>query len=70
MCQVTVFFVLGEAWLDYREGTYADQVPREEDIKTGGKILNKLLQFKNVEKNSIEGMICNACFNLLYSFHF
>jgi hypothetical protein len=51
-----LFANYGEKWLDYREGTYADLVPREEEFETGGEILHKLFQFKE-EESALEGMI-------------
>jgi len=49
-----LFASYGEHWLDYRSGTYADFVPREEEFETAGKILERMLKFKE-SQSQLEG---------------
>lgn len=58
----------GEEWLDTREGTFADDVPREADFKKAALILHKISdQFSTDNQSKVEGMSKKICFSYCFA---
>lgn len=52
-----MFIDYGEEWLDTREGTFADKIPRREDFITAASVVSKLDKSMTRNKITMNGTI-------------